>query len=121
MPEFTEEASLAKDRRKASADWLTDNYYGEWIEAYKSSKCLTNPIYVKDPKTGKKKEDKTRTNIAGPEIARLVHQKTARKIVNPPHIAYLCDDEATAMKLTTWRYQQYDRSGEDRKSTRLNS
>lgn len=114
MPDdvLKDEANLIRERRKASADWWNDNYYAEITEVYRGTKCITEPIWVKDPKTGKKKVDKTRTNIAMPDMSRMVRQNTGRMVVNPPHIGYLCEDQAIAAKLSTWRYQQFDRSGE---------
>ena len=102
---------LTRLRHDASALWLQDNFYGEWTEVMRASKCLTKPIFVRG-KNGRMIEDRTRTNVAMPDISRIIRQNTARLTVNPPQLNYLCSDPAVAAKLSTWRYQQFDRSGE---------
>jgi hypothetical protein len=102
---------LTRQRRDASALWMQDNFYGEWSEVMRASKCLTKPIMARN-KSGKMVEDKTRTNVAMPDISRIIRQNTARLTVNPPQLNYLCSDPEVAQKLSAWRYQQFDRSGE---------
>ena len=93
---------LTRLRHDASALWLQDNFYGEWTEVMRASKCLTKPIFVRG-KNGRMIEDRTRTNVAMPDISRIIRQNTARLTVNPPQLNYLCSDPAVAAKLSTWR------------------
>jgi hypothetical protein len=108
---LNDDVELIRQRRETSALWWNDNYWGEFVEVLRASKCLTKPIYVRS-KSGKMIEDRTRTNVAMPDISRIIRQNTARLTVNPPQLNYLCSDQNVAAKLSTWRYQQFDRSGE---------
>jgi len=90
------------------------NYWDAWEDVYRASKCRTKPIMVTD-KTGLQVEDKTRTNVAMPELSLIVRRNTARLTANPPQINYTCEEDgdyALADRLTAWSYQQFDRSGE---------
>jgi hypothetical protein len=101
-------------RKKESAQWYNDNYYGEWETVYLASKCKTKPITYKNDK-GETVEDKARTNVAMPDLAAMIHRNTARMTAQPPAIRYVTRKSADlAEKLTAWSYYQYDRSGESK-------
>jgi hypothetical protein len=101
------------DRRNESRRFMQINYWDMWEDVFRASKCRTKPIMVTD-KTGNQVEDKTRTNVAMPELSLIIRRKTARLTANPPQINYTCPQggEELAEKLTAWAYQQFDRSGE---------
>ena len=104
------------DRRNESRRYMQINYWDMWEDVYRASKCLTKPIMVTD-KTGNQVEDRTRTNVAMPELSLIIRRKTARLTANPPQINYTVPDGGDtdlAEKLTAWSYQQFDRSGESR-------
>lgn len=109
------------DRRNESRRYMQINYWDMWEDVYRASKCRTKPIMTKD-KAGNEVEDKTRTNVAMPELSLIVRRKTARLTANPPQINYTVPnggDEELADKLTAWAYQQFDRSGEMQEHRKL--
>ena len=102
------------DRRNESRRYMQINYWDSWEDVFRASKCRTKPIMVTD-KSGKEVEDKTRTNVAMPELSLIIRRKTARLTANPPQINYTVAEGGNsdlADKLTAWSYQQFDRSGE---------
>lgn len=109
------------DRRNESRRYMQINYWDMWEEVYRASKCRTKPIMVKD-KTGAEVEDKTRTNVAMPELSLISRRKTARLTANPPQINYTVPDggdTSLAERLTAWAYMQFDRSGEAQEHRKL--
>lgn len=110
------------DRRNESRRYMQINYWDAWEDVYRASKCRTKPIMTVD-KSGNEVEDKTRTNVAMPELSLIARRKTARLTANPPQINYTVSEdsgnEETAQKLTGWAYQQFDRSGEALEHRRL--
>src|SRR5574337_843806 len=102
------------DRRNESRRFMQINYWDAWEDVYRASKCRTKPIMIVD-KSGNEVEDKTRTNVAMPELSLIARRKTARLTANPPQINYIASSEGDpqlAERLTAWSYQQFDRSGE---------
>lgn len=102
------------DRRNESRRYMQINYWDQFEDVYRASKCRTKPIMVKD-KSGTEVEDKTRTNVAMPELSLIIRRKTARLTANPPQINYSCPQGGNtdlADRLTAWSYYQFDRSGE---------
>jgi hypothetical protein len=102
------------DRRNESRRYMQLNYWDAWEDVYRASKCRTKPIMVKD-KSGNEIEDKTRTNVAMPELSLIIRRKTARLTASPPQINYTAPeggDEDLEKRLTAWSYYQFDRSGE---------
>lgn len=106
------------DRRNESRKWMQLNYWDQWEEAYRNSKCLTQAIMVRDAR-GREVEDKSRTNVCMPETSLSIRRKTARLTANPPQMNYTGGDELVAQKLTAWAYQQFDKSGESKQHQRL--
>ncbi len=102
------------DRRNESRRYMQINYWDQWEDVYRASKCRTKPIMVKN-KQGAEVEDRTRTNVAMPELSLIIRRKTARLTANPPQINYTVEeggDTNLADRLTAWAYQQFDKSGE---------
>ena len=102
------------DRRNESRRYMQINYWDMWEDVYRASKCRTKPIMVTD-KSGNEVEDRTRTNVAMPELSLIMRRKTARLTANPPQINYTVPDGGNtdlADRLTAWSYMQFDRSGE---------
>ena len=96
------------DRRKASKQWLEDNFWGEWREAYQQYKCRVEPII--DPRT--KKEDKTRTNIALPDAWIITRRKSSRLSSQAPLLRVRAEDDAVSDWLSGYLMFQWDRGGE---------
>src|SRR3984893_18169228 len=66
-------------------------------------------------KAGNEVEDKTRTNVAMPELSLIIRRKTARLTANPPQINYTVPEGGNTQlgdKMIAWAYQQFDKSGE---------
>jgi hypothetical protein len=109
------------DRRNESRRYMQINVWDSWEDVYRASKCRTKPILVKD-KAGNEVEDKTRTNVAMPELSLIARRKTARLTANPPQINYTVPDGGDTdlgERLTAWAYQQFDRSGEAMEHRRM--
>jgi|SRR5579864_768812 len=107
------------DRRNESRRYMQINYWDEWEEVYRSSKCLTKKIMV-TAKDGSQIEDTTRTNVCMPETSLIKRRKTARLTANPPQINYSSDSSPEISdKLTAWAFQQFDRSGEVQQHRKL--
>lgn len=109
------------DRRNESRRYMQINYWDQWEDVYRASKCRTKPIMVTD-KSGNDVEDRTRTNVAMPELSLIMRRKTARLTANPPQINYTVPDGGEtdlADRLTAWAYMQFDRSGEAQEHRRL--
>ena len=116
-----EDVSNILDRRNESRRYMQINYWDSWEDVYRATKCRTKPIMVKDGK-GNEVEDKTRTNVAMPELSLIARRKTARLTANPPQINYTVPDDGDtqlAERLTSWAYQQFDRSGEAQEHRKL--
>ena len=96
------------------------NYWDEWEEVYRSSKCLTKKIMV-TAKDGSQIEDTTRTNVCMPETSLIRRRKTARLTANMPEIRYssAAGNDEVSEKLSAWAFQQFDRSGEVQQHRRL--
>lgn len=101
------------DRRNESRRHMQLNYWDEWEDVYRSSKCLAKKILTTD-KAGNTVEDTSRTNVCMPETSLTIRRNTARLTANPPQINYTSPsgNEDISLKLTAWAYQQFDRSGE---------
>lgn len=116
-----EDVSDILDRRNESRRYMQINYWDAWEDVYRASKCRTKPIMVKD-KSGNEVEDKTRTNVAMPELSLISRRKTARLTANPPQINYTCAEDANqdlAHRLTSWAYMQFDKSGESQEHRKM--
>lgn len=114
------ELSDVLDRRNEARRYMQINYWDEWEEVYRSSKCLTNKIMV-TAKDGSKVEDTTRTNVCMPETSLIRRRKTARLTANMPEIHFSGPDgtEEVSEKLSAWAMQQFDRSGEVQQHRKL--
>src|SRR5438105_11241151 len=109
------------DRRNESRRHMQINYWDQFEDVYRASKCRTKPIMVKD-RAGNDVEDKSRTNVAMPELSLIIRRKTARLTANPPQINYtVAEGQDTQLpdRLTAWAYQQFDRSGESQEHRKL--
>jgi hypothetical protein len=114
-----------RERRQESLDWFNDNYYGEFLEVMLGSQCRTKPIMQKNRK-GELVEDKTRTNVAMPDIYIMIQRNTARMTAQPPSNRYLVPSDEyldsilpegvtpaiLGDQLSAWNLMQFDLSGE---------
>src|ERR1700676_3925807 len=129
-PNVNTESTVGKvadilDRRNESRRYMQINFWDQWEDVYRATKCRVKPIMVKD-KSGNEVEDTTRTNVAMPELSLIARRKTARLTANPPQINYTVSEETQqgggqqlADKLTAWSYQQFDKSGESMEHRKL--
>lgn len=111
------------DRRNEARRYMQINYWDEWEDVYRSSKCLTKKIMV-TARDGSQIEDTTRTNVCMPETSLIRRRKTARLTANMPEIRYSSGTDSggqaqVAEKLSAWAFQQFDRSGEVQEHRRL--
>jgi hypothetical protein len=111
MPILDDDVSLVVERRNKSQEWYNENFYGEFEEVYRSSKCKTKPVTVMVD--GVQKEDKSRTNVSMPDTAVIIRRNAARMTAQAPTIRYISATNHQAEdRLTAMRFMQYDRSGE---------
>lgn len=103
-----------RERIRASANWLHDNFYGEFQEAFRSYEVKTEKItYPKDhPRAGD--EDLTRTNMAMPEMFVGIRKKAVRKSMRPPNINVHSAEPQVAEFLSHMATVQWDRAGEQK-------
>lgn len=120
LPEQAAEMSDILDRRNEARRYMQINYWDEWEDVYRSSKCLTKKIMV-TARDGSQIEDTTRTNVCMPETSLIRRRKTARLTANMPEIRYssASGNEDVSDRLTAWAFQQFDRSGEIQSHRRL--
>jgi hypothetical protein len=122
-PAFAKELGIAyevadlKERRKVSRDFMHDNYWGEFLDAWRAINCRTKKIYVRDSKgEDTKVEDLSRTNVCMPDLAVANRKKVARLTASPPQINYRTEDpndsSLVSDRMTALSYQEYDRSSE---------
>jgi hypothetical protein len=111
----SEDVAQVLDRRNESRRYMQLNYWDEWEDVYRSSKCLTKKIMVTN-KAGQTVEDTSRTNVCMPETSLTIRRNTARMTASPPQINYTSPsgNDDVALRLTAWSYMQFDRSGEAR-------
>lgn len=103
-----------RERVRASSQWLQQNFWGEWQEAFRAYEVRTEEIKypVGHPNAGK--EDKTRTNIAMPEIFVGIRKKAVRKSRRPPNINVRANSDDVSEMLSKMATYQWDRAGEQR-------
>lgn len=125
MPPFSPNPNAAEQddilqRRNEARRYMQINYWDEWEDVYRSSKCLTKKIMV-TARDGSQVEDTTRTNVCMPETSLIRRRKTARLTANMPEIRYSSanGNDEVSEKLTAWAFQQFDRSGEVQSHRRL--
>jgi hypothetical protein len=103
-----------RERIKASAAWLHDNFWGEWQEAFRSYEVKTEKLIYPPGHPQAGKEDKTRTNIAMPEMFVGIRKKAVRKSRRPPNINVRSSDQQIGDFLSHMATVQWDRAGEQK-------
>lgn len=104
-----DDASEIVEQRKASLRYFNDNYYGEWVEIYKSMKARVTPKMVR-MEDGSEKVDTSRTNVALPDHFVMVRNGVARLTRNPPNLRMRGGNKAAADKAGALLMYQWDRS-----------
>lgn len=104
-------------RRDESRKFVRVNYWDEWTQIYQAINCRTSPIY----KTvdGKQVEDKSRTNVAMPDLSIMHRRNVARFTAQPYRLEYTGVDERIAESLTAKAIQDYDHSNEHEEDRNL--
>jgi hypothetical protein len=117
LPGGAQPSSYVSDiimRRDESKKWLRMNYWDEWGEVWRAIKCKTKPIYKTDS-AGKetKEEDKSRTNVAMPDI-NLIYRRNVARLSAQPYTLRVAggEDPTVGPRLSALLSQQYDRSNE---------
>jgi hypothetical protein len=101
------------ERRNESRKWMRKNMHDEMTEVWRAIKCKTAPIYKKDRAgVDTQAEDKSRTNVAMPDLNIIYRRNAARMTANPYRLQYTGGDPTTADMLTGLAMQQYARSDE---------
>jgi hypothetical protein len=115
-PVIQNEARMVTDiieRRNESRKWMRKNLHDELTEVWRALKCKTAPIFKKDRAgVDTQSEDKSRTNVAMPDLNVIYRKNAARMTANPYRLKYIGSDELTAEMLSALAMQQYDRSDE---------
>lgn len=117
-PQETAKVDETLDRLKASALWLKDNFWPEWQDAFRSYEVRTEKIKFPEGHPNAGKEDRTRTNVAMPEIFVGIRKKAVRKSRRPPNINVRADSEEVGQFLSKMATYQWDRANEQRNQRR---
>ena len=87
--------------------------HDEFTEVFRGLKCKTAPIFKKDRAgVDTQHEDKSRTNVAMPDLNIMWRKNSARMTANPYRLRYTGGDPATADMLSALAMQQYAQSNE---------
>jgi hypothetical protein len=121
-PGDKEEVSTIIDRTKQARKYLKDSLWDELTEVYRALKCRTKPIYkLDDSGQETKEEDKTRTNVAMPDLNLIWRRNVARMTAQPYRLRYTGGkDPLLAPMLTALAMQQYALSDEAIHDVRVN-
>lgn len=105
------EVSDIVERRDQSRQFMRSNYYAEWTDVFQAIKCRTSPI-MKMNGAGELVEDKSRTNVAMPDMSIIFRRNVARMTASPYRLRYMGGDPMIANMLSALAIQQFDRTGE---------
>jgi hypothetical protein len=115
-PTYSNEAQMVTDiieRRNESRKWMRKNINPELTEVWRAIKVRTAPIYKKDRAgVDTQTEDKSRTNVAMPDLNIIYRRNAARMTANPYRLEYTGGDPLVADMLSALSMQQYARSNE---------
>jgi hypothetical protein len=101
------------ERRNESRKWMRKNMHDEMTEVWRAIKCKTAPIFKKDRAgVDTQAEDKSRTNVAMPDLNIIYRRNAARMTAAPYRLRYTGGDPLTAEMLSSLAMQQYARSDE---------
>lgn len=92
--------------RRRSHQWMNNNFYEQWTQAYKSYKCEVEP--KKDDNDGDK-DDLTQTAIGMPDTWSIVNRQVARITAQPPNLRYLAADRSVAERISRKLMYDWDR------------
>jgi hypothetical protein len=109
------------ERRNESRKWMRKNLYDEMTEVWRAIKCKTPPIFKKD-RAGNETttEDKSRTNVAMPDLNIIYRRNAARMTASPYRLRYTGgDDPGVADALSDLAMKQFARSNEAFQDVRL--
>ena len=104
-------ASDVASMKTSSREWMTDNFYSDWAEVYKSYKCERDP--EKDP-NDPTKEDPTQSSIGMPDTWSLVRRKVARITAQGPNLRYRTEDKEVSRRIGWKLMYDWDRGGVQR-------
>jgi hypothetical protein len=99
-------ASEMRERNDASIRWMESNYYGEWLEVYKSYRCERDP-----EKDDKGKDDLELTSIGTPLTTSYVNRTVDRITAQPPNIRYRSKDDQLAELISRKLMYDWDKGG----------
>jgi hypothetical protein len=115
-PELANEHSIVThiiERRNESRKWMRKNMHDEMTEVWRAIKVRTAPIFKKDRAgVDTQHEDKSRTNVAMPDLNIIYRRNAARMTANPYRLEYTGGDPQVADMLSGLSMQQFARSNE---------
>lgn len=101
------------ERRNESRKWMRKNMHDELTEVWRAMKCKTAPIFKKDRAgVDTQAEDKSRTNVAMPDLNIIYRKNAARMTAQPYRLRYTGGDPVAADMLSALSMQQYAQSDE---------
>ncbi|HET6456018.1 MAG TPA: hypothetical protein VFI02_16555 [Armatimonadota bacterium] len=105
MNEERDRGQIINDRKKASREWLKNNFYPEWEEAWKHYK-----VYC-DPQTDDEgKVDEERSAIGSPLTWSAVHRLKARVTAQTPNMGFHAQDRGVSDMIGRTLMYQWDRA-----------
>ncbi len=103
-----------RERLRASSNWLHDNFWGEWQEAFRSYEVKVEPLLFPKGHPRAEQEDKSRTNVAMPEMFVGIRKKAVRKSRRAPSINVRAESDEVTDMLSRMATYQWDRANEQR-------
>lgn len=92
---------------------MRKNLHDEMTEVFRALKCKTAPIFKKDRAgVDTQAEDKSRTNVAMPDLNIIWRKNAARMTAQPYRLRYVGGDQDTTDMLSALAMQQYAQANE---------
>lgn len=115
-PQLVNEQRIVTDiieRRNESRKWMRKNMHDELTEVWRALKCKTAPIFKKDRAgVDTQTEDRSRTNVAMPDLNIIYRKNAARMTAQPYRLRYTGGDPVTGDMLSALAMKQYAQSDE---------
>lgn len=100
-----------QERQKASFDWMSNSFYSEFEQVFRSYKCEREPQRKPDNPA---EVDPEQTSIGMPDIWSTVRRTVARGTAQIPNLRFRGSDENTAELISRTLMYQWDRGGTQR-------
>lgn len=104
-------ASEIAAMKTSSREWMSENFYDQWTQVYRSYKCEREP--ARDP-NDPSKVDHTQSSIGMPDTWTVVRRKVARITAQIPNLRYRTEDKGVSQRVSWKLMYDWDRGGVQR-------